>query len=291
MKRIHPPLGAFFNFAYFSKHLFILYRYIFSSINSVAVFFLLQVDILTTAPAGDDALPVPEGDLLASTPSPCAATAAASADGSKSGPDLSEFDPEFVPSSGTGGEDLTSNVAILSGEFSKPAEEEEDEFDAAFDALAQESVTKSKLEDLERQFEEDGLDDIFDTTKADKVLQLASLLDKVEDRDDEEEDKEEDKEEELDFEDPFDTTAYEHITGAVEEDLEFESLAKREPKEDGGNDEEGGSSKNKDTEVVPIQDAGGFAFNAPAVKVNDTEDDDWAAFAEDGTAIKKKPSR
>jgi hypothetical protein len=30
-----------------------------------------------------------------------------------------------------------SNVAILAGEFAKPAEEEEDDFDAAFDALAQ----------------------------------------------------------------------------------------------------------------------------------------------------------
>ena len=32
---------------------------------------------------------------------------------------------------------MTSNVAILAGEFSKPAEEEVDDFDAAFDALAQ----------------------------------------------------------------------------------------------------------------------------------------------------------
>ena len=32
---------------------------------------------------------------------------------------------------------MTSNVAILAGEFAKPLEEEEDDFDAAFDALAQ----------------------------------------------------------------------------------------------------------------------------------------------------------
>jgi hypothetical protein len=35
---------------------------------------------------------------------------------------------------------LTSNVAILAGEFAKPAEEEIDDFDAAFDALAQVTI-------------------------------------------------------------------------------------------------------------------------------------------------------
>ena len=40
---------------------------------------------------------------------------------------------------------LTSNVAILAGEFAKPAEEEEDDFDAAFDALAQVGLFSCKF--------------------------------------------------------------------------------------------------------------------------------------------------
>ena len=36
-------------------------------------------------------------------------------------------------------------VAILAGEFTTASEEEADEFDAAFDALAQETVTKYKF--------------------------------------------------------------------------------------------------------------------------------------------------
>jgi len=40
---------------------------------------------------------------------------------------------------------LTSNVAILAGEFAKPAEEEIDDFDAAFDALAQVSTIQTYL--------------------------------------------------------------------------------------------------------------------------------------------------
>ena len=134
--------------------------------------------------------------------------------------DLSEFEVlESVK------KDLTSNVAILSGEFattSKDEESEEDEFDAAFDAIAQESVTKSKLEELEAQFETE--DDIFDTTKAEKVLKLASLLDKVE----EIPANHDQLEEEANFEDPFDTSAYDHITGKVEEELDFDSIAHRE---------------------------------------------------------------
>jgi hypothetical protein len=38
-----------------------------------------------------------------------------------------------------------SNVAILAGEFAKPAEEEEDDFDAAFDALAQVKALTIKI--------------------------------------------------------------------------------------------------------------------------------------------------
>jgi hypothetical protein len=72
---------------------------------------------------------------------------------------------------------LTSNVAILAGEFAIAVEEEVDEFDAAFDAIAQESVTRGKIEELEKQFEDS---DVFDTTCADTVLNLASLTNKVE---------------------------------------------------------------------------------------------------------------
>ena len=71
---------------------------------------------------------------------------------------------------------MTSNVAILAGEFAQVEEEVADEFDDAFDALAQESATKSKLEDLEREF---GEDDVFDTGLADKILNLTSLANKV----------------------------------------------------------------------------------------------------------------
>ncbi len=242
-----------------------------------------QEDILTK---GEEALAVPEGNLLASTPSPCLVSPASKEEttesGSKSGLDVSEFDPEFV-SPADQGFDLTSNVAILSGEFVKPAEEEADEFDAAFDALAQESVTKAKLDELEKEFEND---DIFDTSKADKVLQLASLLDKVEESDKEEEDEDEEKVE-INFDDPFDTSAYDHIAIEAEEELAFESLAKRDPSA-----EAAGEASNPDpssSSVAPIDDAGASAFSTPAVRVNNEED--WAAFADDGTAIKKKPSR
>ncbi len=233
-----------------------------------------QVDILTTEAGAGGKLDIPEGELLVSTPSPCLVSPAeGQIDKKGTGLDVSEFDPEFVDSKEKA--DLTSNVAILSGEFAKPAEEEVDEFDAAFDALAQESVTKAKLEALEKEFEDD---DIFDTTSADKVLQLASLLDKVEEPPAEEEVVE------VNFDDPFDTSAYDHITGEVEEELAFESLAKREVEEGGEGQEE-----KEGVVVEAVKDAGDSAFSTPAVRVND--EDDWAAFAEDGTAIKKKPSR
>ena len=67
------------------------------------------------------------------------------------------------------------NIVFAAGEGD--AEEEADEFDAAFDALAQDSVTKYKLEELEKQFEDE---DVFDTTTADKILGLVSLANKVE---------------------------------------------------------------------------------------------------------------
>ena len=84
------------------------------------------------------------GDLLSTSQEPCAAVVPISA---KSGEgqantssgnsgllDLAEFE-DFCGQKGEAS--LTSNVAILAGEFSKPAEEEVDDFDAAFDALAQ----------------------------------------------------------------------------------------------------------------------------------------------------------
>ena len=84
------------------------------------------------------------GDLLSTSQEPCASVVPISA---KSGEgqantssgnsgllDLAEFE-DFCGQKGEAS--LTSNVAILAGEFSKPAEEEVDDFDAAFDALAQ----------------------------------------------------------------------------------------------------------------------------------------------------------
>ena len=101
--------------------------------------------------------------------------------------------------------------------------EEEDPFDAAFDEIARDKLAKFEEKDQLAQLEEDLFnDDLFDTTNADDVLNLASLT------------KVKDKEEEVvvldDFEDkdPFDTTAYEHLTKDLEEDLEFESLANRD---------------------------------------------------------------
>ena len=182
-----------------------------------------QPDILITDHNPDNSNLEVGADLLTSTPLPLQS-------GGKSNPlqleqdskadlDLSEF--EVI---GPDSEDkvaLTSNVAILAGEFSKPIEEEEDDFDAAFDALAQESVTRGKLEDLERQFEDA---DVFDTTSADNVLNLASLTNKVEEI--------EEPLETFEDKDPFDTSAYEHITGDLETDLDFDSLAKRDPEKE-----------------------------------------------------------
>ena len=172
--------------------------------------------------------------------------------------DLSEF--EVI---GPDSEDkvaLTSNVAILAGEFSKPIEEEEDDFDAAFDALAQESVTRGKLEDLERQFEDA---DVFDTTSADNVLNLASLTNKVEEI--------EEPLETFEDKDPFDTSAYEHITGDLETDLDFDSLAKRDPeKEEEKPDQEELKKASDDfsgwDEVKPIVDQGWAAFEETKTK-------------------------
>ena len=93
-----------------------------------------QLDILTDAAA--DSL-APESALLTSTPSPLPPSPASNDESKKNGKsgnqlvDLAEF--ESLDKSGQ--EQLTSNVAILAGEFVKPVEEEEDDFDAAFDVL------------------------------------------------------------------------------------------------------------------------------------------------------------
>lgn len=221
-----------------------------------------QPDILITDHNPDNSNLEVGADLLTSTPLPLQS-------GGKSNPlqleldskadlDLSEF--EVI---GPDSEDkvaLTSNVAILAGEFSKPIEEEEDDFDAAFDALAQESVTRGKLEDLERQFEDA---DVFDTTSADNVLNLASLTNKVEEI--------EEPLETFEDKDPFDTSAYEHITGDLETDLDFDSLAKRDPeKEEEKRSEEEENKKSDDfsgwDEVKPIVDQGWAAFEETKTK-------------------------
>ena len=101
-----------------------------------------QKDILGELDSAD----VPTGDLLSSQEPSSAtlvpvATKSADADSGKSGKsallDLAEFE-EFTGQNRESS--LTSNVAILAGEFAKPAEEEEDDFDAAFDALAQVAI-------------------------------------------------------------------------------------------------------------------------------------------------------
>ena len=241
-----------------------------------------------------DAIEVPEGDLLATTtPSPTIAAStkndAKEEEKATDGPDsdlkvdLSEF--ETLESSNA---QLTSNVAILVGEFEKPAEEEEDDFDAAFDALAQESVTKYKLEELEKQFENE--DDIFDTTNADKVLKLASLLDNVDSAPAASKDtsQKEEKGEEINedmFEDPFDTSAYDHITGQVETELEFESLAHRESTNAGDDDDVGGDDSKPLGDV--LQDSGAAAFFAEATPAPVSEG--WAAFDDNSSKPKRPP--
>ena len=214
-------------------------------------------DILGLVGAPDEGVAV--GDLLASTHSPAAPVVSGEgeekAKKSGGGIDLSEFDEIGGE---TKGADLTSNIAILAGEFTQAAEEEEDDFDAAFDALAQESVTKAKLDEFEKQFENE--DDIFDTTNADKVLKLASLLDKVEDEKVAEAAVEID---EAAFEDPFDTSAYDSVVGKAEEELDFDALINRDVREQ------------HDSAVdIVVKDAGEDAFGSAPNKVGEWIDSD-----------------
>ena len=56
--------------------------------------------------------------------------------------------------------------------ISAAQEEEEDPFDEAFDLLAKESINKFALHDIEKDLNDE---DLFDTTQADVVLNLASI--------------------------------------------------------------------------------------------------------------------
>ena len=131
---------------------------------------------------------------------------------------LSDEDFEVIQS-GEGEQDKEKTPVVEEEE-----EEEEDPFDAAFDEIAKESVAKAEEKSNLARLEEDLFnDDLFDTTAADDVLNLASLT-KVKEK----QEKEEVVLDDFDDKDPFDTSAYEHLTKDLEEDLEFESLATRE---------------------------------------------------------------
>ena len=176
----------------------------------------------------DGGLEVPVGDLLSSTPSPGPYTKqqqdtdheAQTAVDQKLADDIKEFDVvqrEEVA--------LTSNIALLHAEFSEAQVEEADPFDEAFDQLAKESISKTQLEEIEKDlFDED----LFDTSKADVVLKLASLTHQFGRT---QEQQQLDDLEDFEDKDPFDTSAYAHITKELEDDLEFEALAKRDPHE------------------------------------------------------------
>lgn len=174
--------------------------------------------------SAEDRLEVPVGDLLCSTPSPGPVATQELLDLDLStyteqrlSEDLKEFDV-------VQGEEvaLTSNLAILAAEFAEAEVEEADPFDEAFDQLAKESINKKTLEEIESDLYND---DLFDTSKADEVLRLASLTAVVNKQEVEVEF------DTFDDKDPFDTTEYEHLTKDHEEDLEFEQLAKRDPHE------------------------------------------------------------
>ena len=156
----------------------------------------------------------PEGEILAASPADPTVEEPDKGDHPrKLSDDLKEFD---VLQSGEGDQDNKEALVV-------EEEEEEDPFDAAFDEIAKESVAKAEEKSNLARLEEDLFnDDLFDTTAADDVLNLASLT-KVQEK----------KEVEVvlddfDDKDPFDTSAYEHLTKDLEEDLEFESLAARE---------------------------------------------------------------
>ena len=163
----------------------------------------------------DDESKAPEGEILVASPAEDPSVEEPDkADSRKLSDDLKEFD---IIQSGEGDQDNKEALVV--------EEEEEDPFDAAFDEIAKESVAKAEEKTNLARLEEDLFnDDLFDTTAADDVLNLASLT-KVKEK------KESPVLDDFDDKDPFDTSAYEHLTKDLEEDLEFESLAARELKE------------------------------------------------------------
>lgn len=210
----------------------------------------------------------PVGDLLTSSPSPCIGSVSPSESQEKAeeslklSDELAEFDVVHAENV-----QLTSNVALLEAEFCPTEfEEEDDPFDEAFTQLAKESITKSKLETLEADL---FSDDLFDTSKADAVLGLASLVGVLD----------KNKEEQVildtfDDKDPFDTSAYDHITKDLEVDLEFESLAKRDPHE-------------LDCEAVIGPDPFDIIDSQLKEQKEFANNEGWAAFGDDPS----KPSR
>ena len=179
--------------------------------NTVHVKDATQADVFEV----DGESKAPEGDILVASPADPSIEEADKADSRKLSDDLKEFD---VIQSGE--EDQDKKEALVE------EEEEEDPFDAAFDEIAKESVAKAEDKSNLARLEEDLFnDDLFDTTAADDVLNLASLT-KIKEK------KESPVLDDFDDKDPFDTSAYEHLTKDLEEDLEFESLAAREVKGD-----------------------------------------------------------
>ena len=185
-----------------------------------------ESEVVTAAEDVDSAKlePTDESNISAAADDPKITVASTSAEASPvvPGSPIGDLSPSKEPESATGIED--SNEKIETVEPPEEEEEEDDPFDAAFDELAKEALQKVNIDDITADlFNED----LFDTSAADAVLNLASLTNVVE----KEKEEEEIVLDTFDDKDPFDTSAYEHITKDFEEDLEFESLAKRDPNE------------------------------------------------------------
>ena len=185
-----------------------------------------ESEVVTAAEDVDSAKlePTDESNISAAADDPKITVASTSAEASPVVPGTPNGDlsPSKEPENATGIKD--SNEPIETVEPPEEEEEEDDPFDAAFDELAKEALQKVNIDDITADlFNED----LFDTSAADAVLNLASLTNVVE----KEKEEEEIVLDTFDDKDPFDTSAYEHITKDFEEDLEFESLAKRDPNE------------------------------------------------------------
>ena len=185
-----------------------------------------EPEVVTAAEDVDSAKlePTDESNISAAADDPKITVASTSAEASPvvPGSPNGDISPSKEPENATGIE--VSNEPIETVEPPEEEEEEDDPFDAAFDELAKEALQKVNIDDITADlFNED----LFDTSAADAVLNLASLTNVVE----KEKEEEEIVLDTFDDKDPFDTSAYEHITKDFEEDLEFESLAKRDPNE------------------------------------------------------------